>query len=86
MVVDRAHVVHYAIIVGLIVLGIAGTTLFSAHKGLQLAWVIGISLFYLFYGILHHYLEHDLTIKIVVEYVLVVALVISLFMLMKGGG
>lgn len=85
MSLDRTHLVHYTTILGIILLGIALLILFSANRGIQLVILITISLLYLAYGILHHSLEHDLTLKIVVEYVLVAVLAIVLFIFVRGG-
>lgn len=86
MVLDRNHIVHYLIILAIVVFGIFGSTLFVADKGVQTVWVIAVAILYLCYGVLHHYLVHDLTAKIVVEYVLVAFLVVSLFVFVRGGG
>ncbi len=60
--------------------------IFSADKSLQLLVLILTALFYILWGIIHHHLHHDLTAKIVVEYVLMGALGISVvFLLLKGG-
>ena len=80
----KDHTVHYLIIIGILLLA-AGLLLLWPSKNLQLMVIIVTSLFYLFYGILHHRVEHDLTVKIVVEYVLVAVLVTVLFIFVKGG-
>ena len=85
MSMSRNHIFHYTIILGIILLGIGLLILLSANKALQFIALIVISFFYLMYGILHHRLEHDLTLKIVIEYILVVFLVIALFIFVKGG-
>lgn len=85
MSIDRTHVLHYSIVFGIIVLGVAIVGLSSLGKPTQLIGIIGVCLLYFLYGILHHHFEHDLTVKIVVEYVLVAALVVALFLFVYGG-
>lgn len=82
---NRNHTTHYLILFGIILLGFALLTFFSASKSMQLAACFFVAIVYLCYGLLHHWLEHDLTIKIVVEYVLVALLVAALFVLIRGG-
>lgn len=81
----RGHIVHYLIITGIVALGISVTSLFSANRQIQLLSAIAAAFLYLCYGVLHHHLEHDLTIKIVVEYVLVALLAMALFIFVSGG-
>lgn len=81
----KTHFFHYLIIVGILLLGVVSIIFFPIGKELQFAIVTILGLFYLCYGILHHHLEHDLTIKIVVEYVLIAFLVIGLFVFVRGG-
>lgn len=58
----------------------------SPDKSFQLLALILTAFFYVLWGMIHHYIHHDLTAKIVVEYVLMGALGISLvFLLLKGG-
>lgn len=85
MFLHKNHLVHYLIILGIIALGIGSVILLSSNKNMQLIMVLAVSLFYLCYGIFHHFLEHDITIKIVVEYVLVTLLVVALFIFVRGG-
>lgn len=58
----------------------------SSDKQFQLEVAVLTAFFYAFWGILHHRLNHELTPKIVVEYVLMASLGISMvFFLLKGG-
>lgn len=83
--IDRGHTVHYLILLGIVLLGFGLLMVFSANKSMQLVSALAIATTYLCYGLLHHWLEHDLTIKIVVEYVLVTLLVAALLVLIRGG-
>lgn len=80
----KNHILHYSIIASVLFLGIASLT-FPADKNVQLLIVVAVALFYLCYGMLHHHVAHDLTIKIVIEYALVAALLIAVFIFIRGG-
>ena len=82
---NRNHIIHYLIIAGIILLGSSLLLLFAGNKLLQLTGLIVTSVLYLAYGIIHHRLEHDLTLKIVIEYVLIGLLTIALFIFVKQG-
>lgn len=62
------HLLHYVIL--LTILGICGTTFFSFRNYPVIQLLIGITaaLFYFMWGIVHHFVDHDLSLKIVVEY------------------
>lgn len=50
--------------------------------------VIGLSFVLFLYvcmGFFHHYLQHDIHLKIVLEYIIISILVISLFIFLKSG-
>lgn len=85
MKLDHAHLVHYAIIVCIVLTGVGLTALFSADKNMQLLVMIITAISYVIYGLLHHKLEHDVTIKIVLEYILVAGIAIALFIFVRGG-
>jgi len=59
--------------------------LFAGNRDMQFVTLVGFSFVYCLYGILHHGFTHDLTIKIVVEYILIALVVISLFIFVRGG-
>lgn len=58
----------------------------SSDKEFQFQVSVMTAFFYALWGMFHHFINHELTPKIVVEYVLMASLGISLVMfLMKGG-
>lgn len=85
MAFDKEHIVHYFIILGIVISAIGMVVFFSFDKSIQFWIVVGFSVSYGIYSILHHYLKHDLTIKIVIEYILITLLVIAAFIFIKGG-
>lgn len=81
-------ILHPGYHISLIAILVAGVLIisFSTDKSFQLLTLILTAFFYVLWGVIHHHLHHDLTAKIVVEYVLMGALGISLvFLLLKGG-
>jgi len=69
------------------IFGVSFTTLyFSQDRFFQLTVLTITVFFYIIWGVLHHHLHHDLSAKIVVEYVLMGALGEALiFLIFKGG-
>jgi len=59
---------HYLILFAGLFLGLI---FFFSFPSLKIGSVIGLCLFYFFWGVFHHWLEKDLHIKIILEYFLV---------------
>lgn len=80
------HWGHYISLISILVLGLLLTSISSSNRHLQIGVVTLTALFYVLWGILHHLLNHDLNMKIVLEYILVgsFGLAIVVFLL-KGG-
>lgn len=79
------HKWYYASLATIITLGLF-LSYQTSSKELQVAVVVLLSVFYVFYGIFHHFLEHDISQKIVIEYVLMGTLGLAIvFFLLKGG-
>ena len=85
---DRAykHIWYYSSLILILIFGFILVYANSSNKSFQIGIVFVITLFYVFWGILHHFLKHDLNMKIVIEYMLIgcFGLGIILFLL-KGG-
>lgn len=62
-------------------------TLFPSNRQIQMIMVVLAAFIYVIWGLLHHFLNHDLKTKIVIEYILIAGLGISaVFFLLKGAG
>lgn len=76
----RKHIVYYTSLVLILSLG----TLFFFQtyydKQMQLNILLLMACFYFVYGLVHHYANHDLSIKIVVEYLLIGAIGVSIIL------
>ncbi len=80
---DFEYYLSLGIILGL---GLAFVMLASPNKNLQLILIVLTTLFYVLFGIVHHFINHDVSFAIVLEYLLIGALGISiLFFFLKGG-
>lgn len=81
-----AHSSHYGVLLLIFVLAFLSRIFFAFDSNLLIQTLYLLAFIYLAWGIIHHYLEHDLTVKIVVEYILIagVSMVIVLIAL-KGG-
>lgn len=79
------HIGYYLSLIAILSLGLILTFSIS-DKQSQMQVLTLTALFYVGWGVLHHFLHHELTPKIVVEYVLMAALGLTLiFFLLKGG-
>lgn len=82
---DKEHILHYSIILGILSAALFLILFFPQDLNTQFTIIVTSAFLYVCYGILHHELKHDLTVKIVLEYVLVAALSLALFALVRGG-
>lgn len=80
------HNLYYISLFAILAFGLFLILSLSPNKQLQLTVFAIVSVFYVIWGLLHHYMNHELNSKIVVEYILIAALgtAIMLFLL-KGG-
>jgi len=80
----RSHLGYYTVF---LLMGGLGFYLLAANAHAEegrMAIVVLLTFFYIVWGLLHHYIHHDISTKIVLEYVLVGALGISvIFFLLK---
>jgi hypothetical protein len=82
----RSHIGHYIVLLLILGLGFVMAVLASPNKQLQLVAMVMTTFFYIAWGILHHLINHDLTAKIVIEYVLIGSFGLSaVFFILKGG-
>lgn len=74
--------VHYYLVFGFLqIIGFLSLLALSGHKDIQMVVIVVSSIAYMSWAILHHYLDHSLTGKIVLEYVVfgLFGIVLSLF-------
>lgn len=68
------HLSHYMALFGILLAGFAGLILFSYDKNFQVAVALSLSLSYIAWGVVHHYLHKDLHIETFIEYIVMAAL------------
>lgn len=80
------HIGYYTSLLGVLIIGFLLISFASPDRLLQISIFALITLFYVILGIVHHRENHDLTAKIVVEYILIGGFGIAvMFFLFKGG-
>jgi uncharacterized protein YqhQ len=64
----KEHFSHYLVLFLILVLGVVSFVYFRRIPQAQIYSVFLTALFYTLWGIIHHYLEGDLHIRVVLEY------------------
>ena len=80
------HSAYYIFLIVILVLGFL-LAYNSSNRSFQIGAVIVTTFFYVLWGIIHHLINHDLNVKIVIEYILigVFGLTIIFFLLVTSG-
>lgn len=81
----QKHTGYYFSLIIILALGIFLSLQTSGDRQLQMLIMVMTVFFYVAWGILHHLLEHDLNIKIVIEYVLIGSLAMSIVLFLVRG-
>lgn len=79
-IVDRKHFGYYLSLIAIVGIGVYFIWTYTYSREAKVRSALIVALFYIFWGILHHALHHDLHWKIVVEYVLMGMLGLSIFL------
>lgn len=82
----RGHKGYYFSLLSILFLGISLVFGLSYDRKLQILAVFITAFCYLILGIMHHLVHHDLTVRIVVEYVLIVCVGILIYLFILQGG
>lgn len=81
----KKHTGYYFSLIIILALGIFLSLQTSGDRQLQMLIMVMTVFFYVLWGILHHLLEHDLSIKIMIEYVLMGSLAMSIILFLVRG-
>ena len=76
----RKHIFYYLSLLSVLIAGLVLLLFLSPDRSMQLSIVILTSFFYAVLGILHHKVDHTLTTKIMLEYVLIPAIGIAVML------
>ncbi|MBI4089612.1 MAG: hypothetical protein HY424_02795 [Candidatus Levybacteria bacterium] len=81
------HSGYYISLIAILSLGFLLAYTNNSSRSFQIGVVIATTFFYVLWGMIHHLLNHDLSMKIVVEYILigVFGLTIIFFLLNVNG-
>lgn len=80
------HLNYYLLLLIIFSVGVITTVFASPNVNLQVAIIITTVVLYVFWGILHHKINHELTKKITVEYLLIGLLGLSIIFFIFTGG
>lgn len=82
----KKHIGYYISLFAILGLGFLATFMVYPNRELQMTILSLTIFFYVVWGILHHLINHNLSTKIVIEYILVGSLGLSIvFFLLEGG-
>lgn len=82
----KNHAAYYIVLLLILGIGFLMAVLASPNKQLQTVAIVMTTFFYIAWGILHHLINHDLNLKIVIEYILIGSFgLAAVFFLLKGG-
>jgi hypothetical protein len=82
----KKHFGYYLSLSAILLLGLALIILTGPNPKSQSLIILLTIAFYVLWGLLHHLINHELTHRIVVEYVLIGALGLSIMFFMMVGG
>jgi hypothetical protein len=68
---ERYLITHYLPLIAVLTASLIGFVLFSYDKALQISLAIATGSAYFVWGLIHHYIHKDLSIEIVVEYLVI---------------
>ena len=74
----RKDFLYYLLLFVVLLSGFILFLFFATDPQFQMITVILTSFFYVGFALLHHYLKNDLSVKVVIEYVLIASLGISI--------
>ena len=75
---------YYAVEFAILLLGYSLIIFFAFDFSIQIMFLVITLLFYITFGLLRHQAERDLTIKVVIEYILISLLVLMLFVFLNN--
>ena len=67
----QKHIVYYLTFIGVEALGLLSLFFLSYDRMLQFMIICFMAAFYVGWSVLHHYHHHNITPKIVIEYILI---------------
>lgn len=68
------HIYHYIPLIGILLAGFVGMFYFSYDRTFQFVIITAMSLSYVTWGVVHHFVHDDLHISIIFEYIAIAVL------------
>ncbi len=68
------HLPHYFALFGVLIVGLLAFLFFSYDRLFQASVAVALAASYVSWGIVHHWLHHDLHLSVVIEYIAVACL------------
>lgn len=82
----KKHLGYYLSFLLILGGGIASVFLSQGDKQLEMEFVVLLSGAYVLWGILHHVIHHSVTVRLVIEYIVVASLGIAVIFFILNGG
>ena len=82
----KKHLGYYISLIAILSLGLILILISGPNAKTQAIVAFVTVFFYVLWGIVHHRINHELTLRIVIEYVLIGALGLSVLFFMLAGG
>jgi hypothetical protein len=82
----KKHLGYYISLIAILAFGLVLVLLTANDPKMQSLAILLTVFFYVLWGIVHHLINHELTLRIVIEYVLIGALGLSILFFMLVGG
>jgi hypothetical protein len=82
----KTHLGYYLSLLAILLLGLLLILFTSPNLKLQSFVILTTAFFYILWGVLHHLINHELSLRIVIEYVLIGVLGLSIIFFMTMGG
>jgi len=70
----KEHLGHYLALVFILAFGVGALVFFQRTPQMQIISAFLTACFYVLWGVVHHYIEKDLHIRVVIEYITVALL------------
>jgi hypothetical protein len=80
------HLGYYISLIAILIMSVVLMILANGNRELQMIIFTITAVCYVIWGILHHLFNHDLSLKIVLEYILIAALGVSVIFFVFMGG
>lgn len=70
----KKHALHYCVYALIFGVGLLLVLLNKQNTSLEAFFIFMIAILYFTWSMVHHYIHHDLHVRVVIEYILIVAL------------